>query len=132
MIELVAHELIEHGNLKKWIVFTNEDALKNYEIVFGNQGVVNLNKVINIYQSNFYEIKRYFQFVGIIAYNHSLRMVTMNLFESEEMDSFLDGFLLLQNENWKNEDLKKIGEITQQIVNDKSKQLASIRLNKIL
>ncbi|MFD0939550.1 hypothetical protein [Pedobacter boryungensis] len=132
MIELIAHDLVKHDALKKWIVFTNEDVVNNYEAVFGEQGVHNLNIAINKLQRDFYEIKRYYQFVGIIKYNHINNMLTMNLFESDDMDNFLDGVLSLKDQNWKSDDISKIGEITHQILDNQTENLARIRIKKLI
>ena len=132
MIQLIAHELAMYGDLKKWLVYTNEDVVANYEAAFGREAVYKLNLAITQLQDDFYEIKRYYQFVGVIAYKHSLGMLTMRLFESENMDNFLDGFLGLKEQDWKSEDLKKIGEITQQVIDDGNKELATILIKKVL
>jgi hypothetical protein len=132
MTELIAHDLIEHGTLRKWLVFTNEDVVKNYEAIFGEGGVIKLNIAIDKMQQDFYEIKRYCQFVGILRYSHSVGMLTMNLFESDDMDNFLDGVLDLKDQNGKSDDILKIGQITQQILDDTDGELARIRVKKLL
>ncbi len=132
MPEFIVHDVVEHGNFKQWIVFTNDDVLKNYQTNFGDRGIKGLHKAIMFYQTDFYEIKRYYQFVGLLKYTHATRMLTLSLFECSNMDEFLDGFLALQGKNWKTVDLTVIGKITQQIFDDTNKELATIRLNKLL
>ena len=60
------------------------------------------------------------------------QMLTLALFECSNMDEFLDGFIALQGKNWKTVDLNKIGTIVQEIIDDTNKELASIRLYKLL
>jgi hypothetical protein len=132
MPEFIVHDLITHGDLKRWLVFTNEDVIINYATVFGEQGVINLDKAIGFHKANFYEIKRYYQFIGIIKYTHDKALLTMSLFESNDMNSFLDAFQKLKIEKWSNNQLQHLGVITQQIIDDNKKELATINIKKLL
>ena len=132
MPEFIVHDLIGYGNFKQWLVITNEDTLRDYVINFGENSLKGITNAIAIYQSNFYEIKRYYQFVGLFKYIHTTKMFTLALFECSNMDEFLEGFSALQGKDWKIEDLTKIGMIAQEIIDDTNKELASIRLNKLL
>jgi len=132
MPEFIAHELMQHADLKRWLVFKNEDVLKNYGVVFGTQGMANLKKATLLVPGDFYEIKRYFQFVGLVSYHKDMGMLTMSLFESENMDTFLDAFMDMRVQDWKDSDINQIGVITQAIIDDKNKELATIKLEKVL
>lgn len=134
MNELIAHTFTEHGGLKQWLTITSEDAVKNYRTLFGDHGVKGINNALKLYPTNqFYEIKRYFQFVGVLKYTPlPTPLISMSLFECENMDTYLDSFFILQGSNWKQKDLDQIGNILQEILNDKNKVLATIQFNKLL
>lgn len=132
MIEFIANDIIEYNGLKRWLVFSNDDVLNNYEINFGDLGVKNLKKAIYVYQHNFYEFKRYFQFVGLLQYTHEGGMLTMSLFECDNMNGFLDSFIDLKLQKWQDKDLVSLGNVISQIIDDNRKSLASIRLKKLL
>jgi hypothetical protein len=132
MAELIANDLITYGQFKQWITITTEYTLLDYEAAFGEKSLKGISNAINIAQANFYDIRRCFQFVSLLKYTHSMNLLTLALFESPSMDDFLDGFIALQGKNWKEEDLNKIGRIAQEIIDDQNKELATIRLEKLL
>lgn len=125
-IELIVHDKIDQNGMAMWGVATNTDCLKNYHTVFGDNGIRNLFNGIELMQRDFYEIKRYFQFVGIFEYHHTLNMYTMKLFEPTSSDSHLDAYNKLINEKWNKEDLISISKISEEILHDTSLVRASL------
>jgi len=131
-MELIVNDVVEHNGLKQYLVISPIDVLNNFQLLFGDKGLNGLkNAIILTGGKSFYDIKRYFQFVGIIKYSEINETFTMNIFESDSIDNFLDGYLKLKGENWKQSDLDKIGDITNEIINDKNKELATIVLKKL-
>ncbi|HEY9004072.1 MAG TPA: hypothetical protein VIM89_22125 [Mucilaginibacter sp.] len=133
MPELIVNDLIQHNSLKEWIVFKREHVLENYKTVFGERGITGLGKALVIYQSStWHEIKRYYQYVGVLMYTPYLTTLSMKIIEVTDMNEFLDGYKNLKDISWKEADLKQVGDIAQQILDDKNKILASVRLEKVL
>lgn len=132
MPDLIVNDLIEHNGFKQWLVILPDHVIENYRTIFGDKGVENINKAITIYNDNFYEFKRYYQFIGLLKYTHNHKSLTMSIFEFNDMDNYLDGFLALQGKNWNPADLNKIGLLVQEIIDDKNKQLASIIIKKVM
>ncbi|HTI59070.1 hypothetical protein [Mucilaginibacter sp.] len=133
MAEFVVNDLMQHLTLKRWLVFHTPDVINNYRTMFGTVGTSNLNKATKIYDATgFHEIKRYYQFVGMISFHHTYKTLSMSLFEAENMDDFLEGFNSLKEQNWQVSDINTIGALLQQVIDDKSKELASIIMNKVL
>ena len=124
--ELIANGFADQNGMRMWTVSTNIDCLKNYKAVFGEAGLKNLDTAIGKMKQDFYEIKRYFQYVGIFEYHHSMVMYTMKLFEPTSTDSHLDAFIKLAGEDWKKEDLEKVSKISEEIINDDNKIEATL------
>jgi hypothetical protein len=132
MVELVVNAVTENNGLKQYLVLDELTVIQNYKTVFGEQGMVGLANAFKIYEnSRFYEIKRYYQFIGLIKFISRPKSLTMSLFEIENMDNYLDAFKQLTTEKWKQVDIQKIGNITQEILNDNNKELASIQIKKL-
>jgi UDP-N-acetylenolpyruvoylglucosamine reductase len=90
MVELVVNDIVNNHGLKQYLVLDELTVLENYEKIFGSAGMSGIHNAFKIYgRSSFYEIKRYFQYIGILKYTGEYHSLTMSMFDIENIDNYL-------------------------------------------
>ncbi|HTI61793.1 hypothetical protein [Mucilaginibacter sp.] len=131
-MEFIANGIVKENGLKQYVVTDELTVLENYEKMFGQKGMnIILAAFRNYGDGNFYQIARYYQYIGLLQYRLNPKSLTLTFFEIQDMDNFLDAFSKLQIQDWKQGDLKKVGDTIQEIIDDKNKELATISIKKL-